>query len=120
MEKHKPHSVDEVTEKIGNDSKVDVVVLENMILNDFNMKIDLGREIEKIIIKHKIPSISLRNEFVEALKVFKNYRGDEGCMVGISSCLDNEKMEALQLFETNEEDIDKWNSDKLYFYSDSE
>ena len=37
--------------KIGNDSKVDVAVLENMILNDFNMKIYLGREIKKIQFK---------------------------------------------------------------------
>ena len=33
MEKRKPQSIDEVMEKIGDDSTLDVTVLENMIVN---------------------------------------------------------------------------------------
>ena len=77
MGKNKVQSIDEVTEKMGYDSTLDVTALENMIVNDFNRKLDLGREIKKIIIKHKIPTTSLRNEFAEALEVFENYGKDE-------------------------------------------
>ncbi len=77
MGKNKVQSIDEVTEKMGYDSTLDVTGLENMIVNDFNRKLDFGREIKKIIIKHKIPTTSLRNEFAEALEVFENYGKDE-------------------------------------------
>ena len=78
MGRNKVKSNDEVREKIEYNSTLEVALLENMIVNDFKWKLEVGREIKKIIVKHRIPQTSLRNEFVEALGVFENYSQEKG------------------------------------------
>ena len=77
MKQHekKPQSIDVVTEKIEYHSKVDVTALENKIVrcvNEYNRKLELGREIKKIVHKLDAPTASLDREDLEALELFEN------------------------------------------------
>ena len=66
---HKPL----VTEKIEYHSTIDVSALKNKILNQYHMKLELGREIKKIVQKLNAPLSSLNEEYMTALELFENH-----------------------------------------------
>ena len=73
-------SFDEVTEKIGYHSTLDVVALKNNILEDINeyqRKLELGREVKRIVKELNKPEVGLRREFVEALEIFSKHEYEE-------------------------------------------
>ena len=73
-------SVDEVTEKIGYHSKLDVIALKNSIVGDINeyqRKLELGRRIKEIVQELNTPKVGVRKEFAEALEVFENHEYEE-------------------------------------------
>ena len=55
------------------DSTVDVVALENEIVNEYHRKLDLGREIKRIVEENNVPLKSLNKERMEALELFEEY-----------------------------------------------
>ena len=71
----KPCSIDVVTEKIEYHFKVDVVALKNKLVRDVNeyqRKLELGREIKKIVHELHIPTASMDRGEMEALELFEN------------------------------------------------
>jgi hypothetical protein len=77
MKKHerKPQQIDEVTEKVEYNSTLNVTALKNMIVGDINeyqRKLELGREIKEIVQEMKAPTLGLRREHAEALELFEN------------------------------------------------
>ena len=75
MKRHenKPYSIDEVTEKIEYDSTVDVVALKNKIVNEYHRKLELGREIKKIVQELNVNIACLDEEYMTALELFENH-----------------------------------------------
>ena len=79
--------VDEVTERIDYHSTLDVIALKNSIVGDINeyeRKLELGREVKRIVKELNTPKVGLRREFVEALQIFsrheyEEWRGWEDC-----------------------------------------
>ena len=72
MKQHEknPYSIDLVTEKIEYHSSVDVVALENEIVrgsNEYQRKLELGREIKQIVLKNQIPTASLDKDKMKEL-----------------------------------------------------
>ena len=66
----------EVCEKIEYHSTLDVVALENIVVNnsnEFMRKLELGRELKRIITENKYMKASLRAEHAEALEVFEKH-----------------------------------------------
>ena len=73
-------SFDEVTEKIGYHSTLDVVALKNNILEDINeyqRKLELGREVKWIVNELNRAKVGLRRGFVEALEIFSKHEYEE-------------------------------------------
>ncbi len=73
-------SVDEVTEKIGYHSTLDVIALKNSIvcdINEYQRKLELGREVKRIVNELNTPKVGLRREFVEALEIFSKHEYEE-------------------------------------------
>ena len=73
-------SVDEVTEKNGYHSTVDVLALKNSIVGDINeyqRKLELGREVKRIVQELNASKVGLRREFVEALELFEKHEYEE-------------------------------------------
>ena len=71
---HKPLSIDVVTEKIEYHSTIDVAALKNEIVqcdNEYQTKLELGREIKKIVQELNVPIASL--EKMDALELFENH-----------------------------------------------
>ena len=65
----------EVCEKIEYESKLDVVDLENSIvseINEYQRKLELGREVKRIVLKLNAPTAGLSKEKMEALELFEN------------------------------------------------
>ena len=65
-----------VTEKIEYHSTVDVAALKNEIVrggNEYRRKLELGREIKKIVQELNMPTSSLDKEKMEALELFENH-----------------------------------------------
>jgi hypothetical protein len=72
--------VDEVTERIYYHSSLDVVALKNNIVEDINeyqRKLELGREVKRIVKELNTPKVGLRREFVEALEIFSRHEYEE-------------------------------------------
>ena len=72
----KPLSVDEVTDKIDYQSRVDVVALKNSIVseaNEYQRKLELGREVKRIVQELNVSTACLSKEFAEALEVFEKH-----------------------------------------------
>ena len=68
--------VDEVTERIDYHSTLDVIALKNSIVGDINeyqRKLELGREVKLIVKELNTPKVGLRREFVEALEIFSRH-----------------------------------------------
>ena len=73
-------SVDEVTEKNGYHSTLDVKALKTSILGDINeyqRKLELGREVKRIVNELNTQKVGLRREFVEALELFEKQEYEE-------------------------------------------
>tara|TARA_Y100000310_G_scaffold327816_1_gene394744 strand:+ start:297 stop:626 length:330 start_codon:yes stop_codon:yes gene_type:complete len=73
-------SVDEVTEKNGYHSTLDVIALKTSILEDINeyqRKLELGREVKRIVNELNTQKVGLRKEFVEALELFEKQEYEE-------------------------------------------
>ena len=73
-------SFDEVTEKIEYQSTLDVIALKNSILEDINeyqRKLELGREVKRIVNELNTRKVGLRREFVEALEIFSKHEYEE-------------------------------------------
>ena len=71
----KPCSMDVVNEKIEYNSNVDVVALKNKIVrgvNEYQRKLELGREIKEIVHELNAPTASLDKADMEALELFEN------------------------------------------------
>ena len=69
---HKPS----VTEKIEYHFKIDVAALKNEIVqcdNEYQTKIELGREIKKIVQELNVNIASLDKEKIDALELFENH-----------------------------------------------
>ena len=66
---HKPL----VTEKIEYHSTIDVAALKNEIVQCNQTKLELGREIKKIVQELNVPIASLDKEKIEALELFENH-----------------------------------------------
>ena len=78
MKRHekKPYSMDVVTEKIDYHSKVDDLALKNKIVrsvNEYRRKLELGREIKKIVQELNVNIASLDKEKIDALELFENH-----------------------------------------------
>ena len=78
MKRHekKPISADQVTEKIENQFKLDVVALENEIIseiNEYQRKLELGREVKRIVLELNAPTAGLSKENMEALELFEKH-----------------------------------------------
>ena len=72
---NKPQSIDEVTEKIEYHSTLDVVALENVMVgdeNEYQRKLELGREVKQLVQELHVPTACLRKEYAEALELFEN------------------------------------------------
>ena len=68
----KPNSIDQVTEY---NSTIDVIALKNSIMKgakEYQRKLELGREIEQIVLKNNVPTARLSKEKMEALELFEN------------------------------------------------
>ena len=77
---NKPNPIGGVTEKIEDNSTLDIVALENIVaknLNEFMRKLELGRELKRIITENKIMKASLSEEHREALKLFVKHGQDK-------------------------------------------
>ena len=73
-------SVDEVTEKNGYHSTLDVIALKTSNLGDINeyqRKLELGREVKRIVNELNTQKVGLRKEFVEALELFEKQEYEE-------------------------------------------
>ena len=71
----KSHQIDEATEKVEYNSTLDVTALENIIAgraNEYQRKLELGREIKQIVQRIKAPTACLDREQMEALELFEN------------------------------------------------
>ena len=67
--------MDVVNEKIEYNSNVDVVALKNKIVrgvNEYQRKLELGREIKEIVHELNAPTASLDKADMEALELFEN------------------------------------------------
>ena len=78
MKRHekKPYSIDVITEKIDYHSKVDDLALKNKIVqggNEYRRKLELGREIKKIVHELHAPTASLDKEDMAAFKLFEKH-----------------------------------------------
>ncbi len=65
----------EVCEKIEYKSKLDVVALKNSIvseINEYQRKLELGREVKRIVLELNAPTAGLSKEKMEALELFEN------------------------------------------------
>ena len=65
----------EVTEKIEYKSKLDVVALKNSIIseiNEYERKLELGREVKRIVLELNASTAGLSVEHAEALELFEN------------------------------------------------
>ena len=65
----------EITEKIEYKSKLDVVALKNSIIseiNEYERKLELGREVKRIILELNASTAGLSVEHAEALELFEN------------------------------------------------
>ena len=65
----------EVTEKIEYKSKLDVVALKNSIIseiNEYERKLELGREVKRIVLELNASTAGLSKGFAEALELFEN------------------------------------------------
>ena len=61
-------------------STLGVIVLKNNILEDINeyqRKLELGREVKRIVKELNTPKVGLRREFVEALEIFSKHEYEE-------------------------------------------
>ena len=70
----KPYSIDAVKVNIDYHSTVDDVALENEIVwsyNEYRRKLELGSKIKEIVLKNKIPTVSLYKDKTEALELFE-------------------------------------------------
>ena len=68
--------VDEVTERIYYHSSLDVVALKNNIVEDINeyqRKLELGREVKRIVLELNAPTTCLSKENMEALELFEKH-----------------------------------------------
>ena len=77
MKKHekKTCSIDVLTEKIEYNSTIDNVALKNSITreyNEYNRKLELGREIKQIVQELNAPTACLSKDKKEALELFEN------------------------------------------------
>ena len=66
--------------KIGYHSTLDVVALKNNILEDMNeyqRKLELGREVKWIVNELNRAKVGLRRGFVEALEIFSKHEYEE-------------------------------------------
>ena len=64
-----------VCEKIEYQSKLDVVALKNEVIseaNEYERKLELGRELKKIVLELNAPTAGLSKEKMEALQLFEN------------------------------------------------
>ena len=71
----KQYSKDDVSEKIEYNSNVNVTALKNSIkgeVNEYQRKLELGREIKQIVQELNVPTASLSKEKMEALELFEN------------------------------------------------
>ena len=73
--KRQERSIDVVTEKIEYNSTMDVTALKNNIsekANEYQRKLEYGREIKQIVQEIKAPTACLDKEQMEALELFEN------------------------------------------------
>jgi hypothetical protein len=71
----KPCSMEAVNEKTEHNSNVDVVALKNKIVrgvNEYQRKLELGREIKEIVHELNAPTAILDKADMEALELFEN------------------------------------------------
>ena len=64
-----------VCEKIEYQSKLDVVALKNEVIseaNEYERKLELGRELKKIVLELNVATACLSKEKMEALVLFEN------------------------------------------------
>ena len=75
MKQHENKPIDEVTEKVEYNSTLDVAALKNNIVwkaNEYQRKLELGREIKQIVQELHVPTACLDKEQMEALELFEN------------------------------------------------
>ena len=71
----KTNGIDDVNEKIEYNSTIDDIALENKIMrcsNEYQRKLELGREIKEIVHELNAPTASLDKADMEALELFEN------------------------------------------------
>ena len=85
--------------KIEYHSTIDVAALKNEIVqcdNEYQMKIELGREIKKIVQELNVPIASLDKEMMDALELFEDHgklkklnmvNGDHGSRLFVNICM---------------------------------
>ena len=72
----KTNGIDDVNEKIEYNSNVNVTALKNSIkgeVNEYQRKLELGREIKQIVQELNAPTACLSKEKMEALQLFENH-----------------------------------------------
>ncbi len=75
MKQHENKPIDEVSEKVEYNSTLDVAALKNNIVwkaNEYQRKLELGREIKQIVQELHVPTACLDKEQMEALELFEN------------------------------------------------